>query len=143
MDVRRRIVEEARTYLGVKFGHRGRSHRTIDCVGLLYCVFNEVVGMSSDYQDYPVQPTSARCYAKIREYADRIVREDAGPGDVILMHFAGISTHFGILTENGVIHANRYAGKVTEHSIDSLEKAIGPGRIVAYFRIRGVPPWRQ
>ena len=143
MDIRERIVAEARKYIGVTFRHRGRSEKALDCVGLLYIVFQKTVGVGNDFLDYPAQPTSAFCFFKIRDYGKRIVGEDAGPGDVILMHFAGVSTHFGILTSTGVIHANRYAGKVTEHSINSLEKAIGPGRIVAYFRMKGVPPWHQ
>ena len=59
----------------------------------------------------------------------------------MLMHFAGASTHFGIITDHGVIHANRISGYVVEHSDDLLKKQLGPGRIVAYYRIIGVPPW--
>jgi cell wall-associated NlpC family hydrolase len=77
----------------------------------------------------------------MRDYGDRISQKDAGPGDVVLMNFQGSSTHLGILTDRGVIHADGPLGKVVEHSVNE-SFVIYNGRIVAYFRIKGVPPCR-
>jgi len=139
VDKRTQIVDEARSYIGTRFIHRGRTRQGVDCVGLLYLVFNKYVGLPSDYQNYEQQPKTAFVYRTIREYADRITQEEAGPGDVALMHFAGYSTHFGILSDKGIIHADRMAGCVKEQALDILK---GRGRIVAYYRIKGVEPWQ-
>lgn len=141
MDIREKIIIEARSFVGVKFRHQGRSHQGVDCAGLLYCVFDYVVGLNGNYEEYPNQLKSGMVFRKMRDYGDRISQKDAGPGDVILMNFQGSSTHLGILTEHGVIHADGPLGRVVEHCIkESL--VIFNGRIVAYFRIKGVPAWR-
>lgn len=139
-NIRSRVVSEARSYVGVRFRHQGRSRQGVDCAGLLYCVYNHVVGLNGNYIQYPNQLTSGMAFRKMRDYGDRISRNDAGPGDTVLMNFCGSSTHLGILTERGVIHADGPLGRVVEHSLnDSV--VIYNGRIVAYFRIKGIPPW--
>jgi len=135
VEIRQAIVDEARSYIGVRFIHRGRTRQGVDCVGLLYLVFNKHVGLPSDFHNYAQQPKTAFVYRTIRDYADRIKQEDAVSGDVVLMHFSGYSTHFGILSDKGIIHADRNAGCVSEQAVDILK---GRGRIVAYYRIKGV-----
>lgn len=139
-DIRTRMVAEARKYLDVPFFHRGRDEKGIDCVGLLQAVGNAVLGfdVAPDYFVYPKQPTNAFAYRRIKDFALRISREAAGPGDVVLIHHEGFSTHYGILTDKGVIHASRLAGRVLEQSLESLSP---PSRIVAFFRFFNVPAW--
>lgn len=139
-DIRSRIVREAKHFVGVRFVHQGRTCHGVDCAGLLYCVFNSVIGIDDDYSMYPAKQTSAMVFRRMRNYADRIPKPEAGPGDVILMHFQGSSTHLGILTDTGVVHADDRMGRVIEHSIDE-DSVLGSGRVVAYFRMRGVCPW--
>lgn len=141
-EIRKQIVDEARSYLGVKFCHQGRSHRGVDCAGLIYCVYDRVVKLEKDYDHYPSCLKSGMIFRKMRDYGDRIDKQDAGSGDVVLMCFRGSSTHLGILTEHGVIHADGPIGKVIEHSI-SKSSMLGNGRIAAYFRMKGVPAWRE
>lgn len=141
-NVRKQVIEEARSYLGVRFCHQGRSRRGVDCAGLLFCVFDRVVGLKYNYGPYPNHLKSAMIFRKMKEFGDRIDKRSAGPGDVVLMCFRGSSTHLGILTEKGVIHADGPIGKVIEHSI-SKSSMLGNGRIAAYFRIRGVPAWHE
>jgi cell wall-associated NlpC family hydrolase len=109
---------------------------------LLYCVFDHVIGLNGNYNQYPDGLKSGMVFRKMRNYGDRINKQDAGPGDVVLMSFSGSSTHLGILTDRGVIHADGSIGKVVEHSVDDSFVLCG-GRIVAYFRITGIPPWLE
>lgn len=138
-SIRERIVDEARSFVGVKFRHQGRSCEGVDCAGLLYCVYDRIVGLDKDYYQYQDGLKSGMVFRKMRDYGDRISRESAGPGDVVLMCFGGSSTHLGILTDQGMIHADRFIGKVVEHPVIVLQN----GRVVAYFKIRGVPLWRK
>jgi len=116
-DERSRIVAEARTYLGTPFRHRGRTRDGVDCVGLVYLSFNPVVGFPEPPSDYPRQPKTAMAFRRAREFCDRIPPNEALPGDVVLIHRNGTSTHFGILTDQGVIHADAMNKKVIEHPI--------------------------
>lgn len=136
MNLREQIVTEARKYVGTPYRHLGRSRRGVDCAGLLYIVFNALIEVGSDFQDYPLYPKSAEVFANIRHYAQRIKKSDAGCGDIVLMNFSGCSTHFGILTDLGVVHASNDVGAVIETEM--------PDNIRTwYFRMFGVPAWQS
>lgn len=141
MNIRAQIVEEARSYLGVPFKHHGRSRRGLDCAGLLYVVYNELIGVHADFLNYPNQIRSGLIFRVIRDYAIRIKPQEAGPGDLILMNFAGVSMHLGIVTDHGIIHSDSCNKRVLEHSFDRTH-VLGNGRPVAYFRMNGVPVWQ-
>lgn len=138
---RHSIVAEARKYIGVPFMHKGRDITGIDCVGLIYMAFYKFIQIP-DPRGYSKHVTSFQSFMIIREYADRISRQDAGPGDIVIMCTHGNSAHYGLLADDTIIYADRIAGKVIEHSLsgiidtDSKDK-----RIVAYFRMRGLAPW--
>lgn len=132
--MRQKVVDEARLWIGVGFQHQGRSFFGIDCVGLLYMVYSKVLNIE-DYIEYPPRPTTRMAFQIIQCYADRILQDEAQAGDVALLNFVGSSTHFGILTDNGIIHADSVLKKVVEHS---LSKIYGSGKAVAYFRMKGI-----
>ncbi len=109
----------------------GRDRTGLDCVGLLHVAYRDAWGVVNDFREYSPNPTSGMVYRTIREFAHRIKAEDAEIGDVVLMHYVEVSTHFGIKTEKGIIHANQISGKVIEHG----EAETTGGRVVAYFRM--------
>lgn len=132
--MRQKIVDEARKWIGVPFRHHGRNQQGIDCAGLLYVVYSAIVNYElNDFKKYPSVPNTGFTFRTIREYADRILPSEAQSGDVVLLNFAGASTHFGILTDLGVIHADATLKRVVEHSIS----VVGQGRAVAFFRMKG------
>ena len=131
--MRQTIVNEARKWIGIKFRHHGRNGQGVDCAGLLYVVYNKF-GVVNDFIDYPSNPETGFVFRAIRNYADRILPSKAQSGDVVLLSFAGASTHFGILTDLGVIHADATLKRVVEHSISITEQ----GRAVAFFRMKGL-----
>lgn len=128
-----KVVEAARKYLDTPYRHLGRDSTGLDCVGLLCVAFRDACGFTGDFRDYAHQLTSALVFRRIKNYARRIPAEESQPGDVVLMNWGTISTHFGIVCDNGgVIHADRTAGKV----IEQRDVTTNPGcRIVAYYRI--------
>ena len=135
MNLREKIMAEARKYLGTPYVHLGRSTKGLDCAGLLYVVFNVLTKLESDFREYPACPLSATAFANIKRYARRIHKDDAGNGDLILMNFGGCTTHFGILTDLGVVHADPVHGKVVEQML--------PNNRAVYFRMNGVPAWQS
>lgn len=126
------IVDEARKWIGTKFRHHGRNAQGVDCVGLLYVVYSKF-GALDDFLEYPSKPETGFVFRTIQRYANRIPQSVVMNGDIVLLNFAGSSTHFGILTEYGVIHADTSLKCVVEHALPK-----GAGRVVAYFRMKGM-----
>ena len=133
--MRHTIVAEARKWVGTKFRHQGRCKQGVDCAGLLYVVYNATIGVGllKNFNNYSSQPETGYVFRAIKQYANRISQAQAQAGDVVLLNFAGSSTHFGILTGTGVVHADSDLKKVVEHSLP-----VGNGRAVAFFRMRGM-----
>lgn len=138
-DLRANIVAEARRWIGVRFRHAGRTRSGVDCVGFIGAVLGKFLPMDTLPTDYGRRPTGGYAYSQMSRYAERIKREDAGPGDVVQMCYANHPVHFGILTNGGVVHAAAFCRKVVEHSLATN----GGGRAVAYWRMNGVPPWHN
>lgn len=135
-NLRQKIINEARSWIGSPFRHQGRSKQGVDCAGLIYVVYKNTVGLEpdKDFTFYQEKPSSIFVFRAIRSYATRIKECDAGPADVIIISFNNSATHLGIMTDIGIIHSDAIVGRVIEQ--ESLS-----GRIVAYFRMKGVAPW--
>ena len=131
MDTRGKIVDQARTWLGVKFKHQGRTRNGIDCVGLVLKVHEEVFGEGRQITGYARRPNQKEVWQMMRDNLTRIRPEEAGPGDVVLMAFDTGATHLGIITEDTIIHSFIQARKV-------VEQPRGSQKIVGYFRMPGV-----
>ncbi len=127
------IIDEARKWIGTPFRHHGRDAQGIDCAGLLYVVYS-AIGAIDDFIAYSSTPETGFVFRSIRNYADRIIHDNALAGDIVLLNFAGSSTHFGIYTGTTVIHADSNLKRVVEHSLP----AVANGRAVAFFRMRGI-----
>ena len=118
-----RVVETARSYLGIPFRHQGRTREAgIDCAGLILCVGRDLgyLEIEFDVHGYDRTPDGVTlqriCAAggKRKSMAARI------PGDLVLMRGVDTNwpTHVGVLAElNGatsLIHAWSTAGAVVE-----------------------------
>lgn len=142
MPERQEIVNWARSFIGVPFVHRGRSLSGVDCVGLLYVAYKPILDIPEP-KDYDRVITSVRSFMEIREYADRIPQDEAGPGDIVLMSSGGHSTHYGLIAGNTVIHADKSVGRVVEHGIWWLTGGSPLRRAVAFFRMKGLAAWAR
>lgn len=135
------MVDEARSWLGVPFCAHGRTRDGVDCLGLIVVVANDVLSDAIAFDDYSMQASTPDAFRIFLSLFDRIADTDAGPGDLVQMNFRGRSTHIGILTDTTIIHAAQKTGRVVEHSIAAAKRSTL--RPVAYYRIRGVAPWRS
>lgn len=127
------IVAAARTLIGVRYRHQGRSVDGLDCLGLVVLVAQSCRHSKVDYRDYGRQAVDDTMVRLCSQHLESIAIEDIQPGDVLVMRFEN-QRHMAIVTDYpeslGMIHA--YAGnrKVVEHRLDDAWKA----RIMRAYR---------
>lgn len=128
------FIAQARTYLQVKWRHQGRSRAGVDCVGLLYCVAQDLGMLVEDDTHYSQRPGSERIVTKLLERCDPVQVKDRRAGDVLLVSVAGEDPQHTMLMTSAthVIHASAAHRKVVEHGLDA---ATIP-KIRAAFRMR-------
>lgn len=136
-DIKRRIVVAARACLGTPFRHQGRAPGVgLDCAGLAVVALQSAGVEVRDYRGYGRIPNDGRLRRAIDEQPglESVPVDKAEPGDVLLLRFAGVPAHIGILTAPGImIHAYEQIGRVVEHRIDEAWR----GQIVAAWSVRG------
>ena len=89
----------------VPYRHRGTTRRGCDCTGLVIGIVQEL-GFIADYvvREYPADwnlHAGAGQYVieELDKVADRISKDQAGPGDVPVMNFGNCPAHCGIIVE--------------------------------------------
>lgn len=114
------IVTAARSYMGVRWLHQGRSREGIDCAGLVLKVAHELGLTEFDTADYAPQATDETMLALCSEHMQPVEFADLRPGDVVVMayddnrHLAFVGDYlYGGLS---LIHAYSQAPRrVVEH----------------------------
>jgi cell wall-associated NlpC family hydrolase len=137
LPTRSSIVEAARSYIGVRFSHRGRSRTTgFDCAGLPLRIGWDLGLVEPDFDPwYSRRPDHIELLRHLKSRLTPILWDDRQPGDIV--YIADLNwVHIGILTgPDSMIHA--YAKRphaVCEHRIDSTWRA----RIRATFSYPGL-----
>lgn len=143
-----RLLKAARSLLGVKWRHRGRSRVGVDCGGLPWLMYAECGAVLPDRRDYGRDPFREGLESALvdalgepvwRGEKGSCMREFLRPADVVLMSPAGKPRHVAIVGDDimhglSFIHADGDHGKVIEHGISSTDL----GKIVRIFR-RALP----
>jgi len=120
MNIREKIIEEARTYLGTPFVHQGRLKGIgIDCIGLIVNVGKSLDLLHNDNTTYGRYPDGVTLMAELRKYFIEKSIEKVQSGDVAVYWLKNpdIPTHVGIVTDYGLIHTYADIGKVVEHKL--------------------------
>ncbi len=141
-----KLVAQARTYLGVKWKHRGRSARALDCGGLPWVSYAALGVVMPDMQRYGRTPFNDGLMKTLTAalgppvwigHKGSCQKSSLQVGDVVLMSPDNLPRHIGIVGDDltyglSLIHADGTigVGKVVEHGID----ADTLGKIVAAFR---------
>jgi NlpC/P60 family putative phage cell wall peptidase len=144
---RQAVVDAARGWRGTRYQHQARLRgRAVDCIGLIIGVAQELGLLPPGFDpaafaNYGREPDPAILLGACDQFLDRIARAQAGPGDILVLRFAGAGSyptppqHFALVTEPGyMVHAYAAARRVVEHRIDAAWEA----RIVRCYRLRGV-----
>lgn len=142
-----RLVETARSFLGVPFKHRGRTRRGLDCAGLVWCACAEAGVTHPDLKRYGREPHRDGMMRVVIAGAGEPVwqgkvgqvvpREMLQVGDVLVMRFEKEPHHMGIVGTDrlrglSLIHADgsHTVRRVVEHGLDEHWQK----RICAVFR---------
>lgn len=138
-----RLVEQARTWLGVPYLHQGRNRFGVDCVGFPRGVYLELGVPTEDYRAYGLEAHPDDLLRRMRgalgdEVALAPVRaEQLQPGDIVVFHFPGSKTprHLAMIADRAggalnFIEANGNTGRVVERRLDERYMA----RITHVFR---------
>lgn len=125
------IAAAARKYTGVRFRHRGRDRRGLDCAGLVWATYHDLGENLPDFRLYGREPhrdgltqyVSAALGAPVMTAP--VFRGDLSDGDVLVMRFEREPHHVGIVGEHDyagtlaltLIHADGWNGRVLEQRL--------------------------
>jgi cell wall-associated NlpC family hydrolase len=136
---RRRIADEAREWLGVRFQHQGRTDAGLDCAGLVIVVGKALGALPEDLDvtAYARRPDGRSLVEHCREHLQPIALSRLTVGDVAVFRIESDPQHLAIVGEHpsggfSMIHAYAPSRKVVENRMDTVWQS----RLVAAFRYR-------
>lgn len=122
MSQRERIVELARSLVGVPYRHMGQDKTGMDCLGVAVWIARQIGIEVPHIGEYSRVPSGRRMILGFRQHAIPIRLSEALPGDFLHMAFTQQPQHVAIITSVNpwrVVHANSVDGKVVEHSLNT------------------------
>lgn len=142
MRRRSEVIDLARSYLGTRWLHQGRSRGGIDCAGLVIVVGNELGLIDYDTTDYQRRTTGPEFMYHFKMNLETKRLADAQPGDVMLFRDKQFPCHSVILGEKKgrltLIHAIVTRRMVVE---EPLEQGDWISRRTNCFSYPGVEAW--
>jgi NlpC/P60 family putative phage cell wall peptidase len=131
-DIRKAIIEEARSWIGTPFRHQCNLKGVgVDCVGLILGVgekfdFKIEPHLWEPYANYAKLPNPSKMKRALNQFMKQCFnKEEALVGDIMFLEWRHeLPMHLAFLSElNGrktLIHALSEIGKVVEHSYTEL-----------------------
>lgn len=123
--IRNELIEEAKSFLGTKWGHIGRKKEvSVDCVGLIACTLQNLNYEVNDLLNYTHMPDFSILQKKLLQNAYLIDYKDLKKADILTFKFEKTTTHVAFISEIKdsqiyIIHSySLYPRKVIEHIID-------------------------
>lgn len=122
------LVESARKYLGVRFRHRGRSARGLDCAGLPWLAYKDCGLDLHDFRLYGREPHNDGLIQHItKALGDPVAvapvfAVDLQSGDIAVIRYETEPHHILIIADYpmggmSAIHADGHYGEVIEHRL--------------------------
>jgi len=138
MSLAQQIVTEARSLIGVRWQHQGRTREGLDCIGLPILCANTVLGQTFIPPDYGRVSEDESMLEYCRAELVQIPVADAQPGDVVVLGFMR-QRHMALLGDYpggglSLIHAHLANRQVVEARLDSAWAS----RILEAFRFPAV-----
>ena len=137
-NFRRRILREARTWIGTPYVHQASSkgHGT-DCLGLVRGIWRKIYGhepqiVPSYSRDWNECESKEQLLDAAKRWFVEIHQHDARSGDLVIFRWSrsSVAKHLGLLVDtNQFIHAYEKSGVVQTTLGSHWQK-----RIVGYFR---------
>lgn len=125
--IRDKVIEKARSFIGIRWRHQGRTKDGLDCVGLVVCSLNECGMQIEDFTGYSRRPTNM---AFINYFIERggvhAKRSEMDIGDILIFSERSYPCHTGFLSSREgkptLIHAYLPSRKVVEESFSDIWK---------------------
>lgn len=124
MATRQQIVNEARSWKGVRWKHQGRSRMGVDCAGVVAKVAHDLAISMYDCVNYPRRSQGNEFLNHFREHLveKSPVNHEPKPGDVAVFAEPKFPCHSGVITEKAgklyVVHAHVNRRMVVEEPLD-------------------------
>jgi cell wall-associated NlpC family hydrolase len=135
------IIAEARSWLGVKWKHQGRTREGVDCIGLLIVVAKGFGLTDRDEKAYSRRPDGFDFLERFKQEMDEVPLAEVADGDVIVFADGPFPCHCGLATtKNGArhfIHAHASRRCVLEEQYAHE----WPRKARKAFRFRGSDKW--
>lgn len=118
------MIAFARSLIGTKFRHMGRSLRSVDCAGLILLALQHIGRQTVDIAAYGRTPHKDGLREAVRANLGKPVTDGIKAGDVLLMRMNVEPTHVALVAEHEkigptLIHTDATIGQVVEHSFRS------------------------
>lgn len=104
LEMRQRVVQEARSWIGTPYHHRAQVKGAgVDCAMLPYAVYRALGLMGEEeFGNYPTEwhlhHDEERYLAIVGAHAREIEAAEVGPGDFVIWKFGRAFSHGGIVT---------------------------------------------
>lgn len=138
---REEIVASARSWMGVRWKHQGRSRAGIDCAGLIIKVAHALEVTDFDSTNYGRQPDGKTLLELFDEHLVRKATRTPEPGDAGLFRESVHPLHCAIFSwRRGrlhLVHGHATRRKVVEEPFDHE----WPERLIYVHEFPGVEPW--
>lgn len=125
-ETRKKIIEEAISWIGVPYKYGGNDRNGVDCSGLVLQVYDKIADIKLP-----------RNSAKQAEFCKRIKKEDVKDGDLVFFATGkdpGIVSHVGIMIdEDRFIHSSTSRGVV----VSRVSSDYYTNRLMLYGRVPG------
>lgn len=118
------LADAARKYIGVRFRHRGRDRKGIDCAGLVWAAYNDLGVTLPDFRLYGREPHRDGLTTHVRNALGDPV-DGLQDGDVLVIRFEREPHHVAVAGSHDyagtmaltMIHACGWNGRVLEQRL--------------------------
>jgi hypothetical protein len=137
------VAATARSFIGTRWEHQGRSRNGVDCLGLVLLVAQQHGLTDFDTRDYARQATDESMLWQCRKLLLPVDVSQGRPGDIPVMRF-GTNRHIGVFGDYlygglSLIHAFSLAPhRVTEHRFSDEFLRHYDAALIGVFRFPGV-----
>lgn len=125
MNEIQKVINEARSFIGCKWRHKGRNHYGIDCAGIIVCSFASINVEVQDRKHYGREPWNDGLDKELEKtFGKRLDKHLMQEGDVAVIWWNEVPapSHLGIIATHpsgklSLIHSYSQHN-VVEHIID-------------------------
>lgn len=134
------FVAAARSYMGVRWQHQGRTRHGIDCLGLPICTTHDLGLSTFDVSGYSTSPDGSLTLGLEEQCIKQPAGTEPAAGMLAEIRFASLPQHVAIIVPYhlgglALLHSmSHFPRRVAEHRLDDEWRR----KIVALYCIPGV-----